>query len=133
MGILSTIFGAGSAAVTEPLNAVGSIVKTVFGDKGEKLTHEEVMARIQQQPMMVQAEINKVEAAHRSTFVAGWRPFIGWVCGLGIAQAFLVAPWGVTFGFVVPQIPLDRMMELVLAMLGLGALRTIEKVQGRAK
>jgi hypothetical protein len=133
MGILSKIFGASTAAVTEPINAVGSIVKTIFGDKGEKLTHEEVMARIQQNPMMVQAEINKVEAGHRSTFVAGWRPFIGWVCGIGLAQAFLIAPWMDTFGRIAPSIPLDRLMELVIAMLGLAAYRTVEKLAGRAK
>ena len=76
MGIFSGLFGETAAA---PITAIGNIVTGIFGDKGEKLTHEEVMARIALQPTLVQTEINKVEAQHRSPFVAGWRPAIGWV------------------------------------------------------
>lgn len=130
MGILSKIIG-GSAA--EPIEAVGKVLTSVFGDKGEKLSHDEVMARIAQAPQMVQAEINKVEAGHRSLFVAGWRPFIGWVCGLGLAYAFLIDPILTRYGAVGPALPMDYIMKLVWALLGLGAYRTAEKIQGRAK
>jgi hypothetical protein len=85
-----------------------------------------------------QAEINKTEAAHSSIFVAGWRPYIGWVCGMAIAWAFLVAPmlsWllpvlGVVA--VVPPLQTEFLLELVFAMLGLGGLRTFEKLKGVA-
>ena len=91
------------------------------------------------QALLGQLEINKVEAAHKSIFVAGWRPFIGWVCGAGIAWAFIgqpIANWAVeAFGLGVPLpiIPTDNLMELVLAMLGMGGLRTFEKLRGVAR
>lgn len=86
--------------------------------------------------LQAQMEINKIEAAHKSIFVAGWRPFIGWVCGLGIFWAFIgqpLAAWLATaFGAEVmpPPINSDRLYELVLAMLGIGGLRTFEKLKG---
>lgn len=88
-----------------------------------------------------QMEINKVEAAHRSIFVAGWRPFIGWCCGVGIVWAFVgqpVATWCIVAfepeGIKnVPQINTDHLFELVLAMLGIGGFRTYEKFKGVAK
>ena len=85
-----------------------------------------------------QTEINKIEASHQSIFVSGWRPYIGWVCGMAIAWAFLVAPmlsWllpvmGVVA--VVPPLQTEFLLELVFAMLGLGGLRTFEKLKGVA-
>jgi len=85
-----------------------------------------------------QTEINKIEAGHTSIFVSGWRPYIGWVCGMAIAWAFLVAPmlsWllpvmGVVA--VVPPLQTEFLLELVFAMLGLGGLRTFEKLKGVA-
>jgi len=130
MSFLSRILG---SATAEPIQAVGAIVRGVWGDKGEKLTHDEVMAKIAQNPMLAQTEINKVEAGHRSLFVSGWRPFIGWVCGIGLANSFLIAPYFGYFGEALPEVPTDIMLELVLAMLGLGALRTVEKLNGRSK
>lgn len=89
---------------------------------------------------MAQARINLAEAKHKSVFVAGWRPFIGWVCGLGIAWAFIgqpVAIWAVsTFSETpvdLPVINTDGLYQLVLAMLGMGGLRTFEKVKGVAR
>lgn len=85
-----------------------------------------------------QASINQVEAGHQSIFVSGWRPFIGWVCGAGLAWAFLLAPmlaWllpvaGVAT--VLPALQMEYLLELVVAMLGLGALRSFEKMRGVA-
>jgi hypothetical protein len=85
-----------------------------------------------------QAATNQVEAGHASIFVAGWRPFIGWVCGAGLAWAFLLAPmmaWilpAVGVVAVMPVLQIDYLMELIVAMLGLGALRSFEKVRGVA-
>lgn len=87
-----------------------------------------------------QTDINKVEAAHASIFVAGWRPFIGWVCGLGIASYFLPKHiLGAVFytmaclhaGTALPYaIDATGLMELVFGLLGLGTLRTAEKMKG---
>lgn len=83
-----------------------------------------------------QADVNKAEAASNSIFVAGWRPFIGWVCGSGLATQFVLAPlvtWiaallkhPVTF----PSLDMGTLMTLLLGMLGLGTMRTFEKVNG---
>ena len=132
MGFLSNLFGTGQAVAG--VTAVGTIVDNLFTSKDEKLTHEEVRIRLAQQPDMAQIELNKIEAAHRNIFVAGWRPFIGWVCGIGLVNMFLINPWLQWLTSAPgPNLPKDIIMELVFALLGLGTLRTIEKIQGKAK
>jgi hypothetical protein len=85
-----------------------------------------------------QMEINKVEAASSSIFVSGWRPSIGWICGAGFAVQFVIGPlaeWGAALaGHPVkfPQMDTGTMMPLLLGMLGLGGLRTAEKLQDKA-
>ena len=79
-----------------------------------------------------QTAINLAEAQHSSMFVAGWRPFVGWVCGLGCAYAFLLKPLlGTAFvaaGWPLPPaIDTAEMIGLLTGMLGFGGLRTIEK------
>ncbi len=132
MGILSKIFG-GDQAVAG-ITAVGTIVDNLFTSKDEKLTHEEVRIRLAQAPDMAQIELNKIEAQHRSIFVAGWRPFLGWVGGLGLANMFLINPWIQWLtGQAGPVLPEGVIMELVVALLGLVTLRTMEKICGKAK
>ena len=87
-----------------------------------------------------QADINRQEAAHDSLFVAGWRPFIGWTCGLGVFWQFVGLPLAsfaiVTFSddkIALPSIPAESLFELVFAMLGMGGLRTFEKLKGKAR
>ncbi len=141
MGILSKLLGNTAAA---PITAIGNIVTGIFGDKGEKLTHEEVMARIALQPALVQTEINKVEAGHRSVWVAGWRPGIGWVCALSLfffyVPQYVLATYIwikliVANEWVMVPYPVDNagVMELVLAMLGMATIRSVEKLKGRTK
>ena len=82
-----------------------------------------------------QIEINKAEAASTNWFVAGWRPFIGWVGGVALAYQFVIQPfiiWGVELaGKQITPPTLDTVMlfNLVLAMLGLGGMRMFEKVK----
>ena len=134
MGFLSKIFGGNAGAAVSGITAVGNVLDGLFTSEDEKLSHEEVRIRLAQQPDLAQIELNKVEAQHRNMFVAGWRPFIGWVCGVGLINMFLVNPW---IQWITtrpgPNLPKDIIMELVFALLGLGTLRTIEKIQGRAK
>ena len=86
--------------------------------------------------MLAQTRINEAEAAHKSIFVAGWRPFIGWVCGAGICWSMVVSPifqWAINMfgaGSELPTVDTSYLMELVTAMLGMSGLRTFEKMKG---
>lgn len=127
--------------VTALLPIFGEVLDRVIPDKAKaeqaKLEMQAKVLDAMNQGALAQLEVNKVEAGHRSIFVAGWRPFIGWTCGAGLAWAFVgqpVANWVIgTFGVKVaalPVLPIDGLTELVFAMLGIGALRTFEKVKG---
>ena len=83
-----------------------------------------------------QLEVNKTEAAHKNLFVAGWRPAVGWTCCLAMASNFLVIPMA-NFALAladsavsIPLIELSTMMPVLMGMLGLGAMRTVEKSKG---
>jgi hypothetical protein len=136
--VLGKILGGG---VAEPIEAIGGVLDKLFTSDEERLDKQAVLARLAQRPGELQAAINKIEARHRSIFVAGWRPFIGWVCGAGIAWAYIgqplfewvVAIWWPDRGIVPPVIVTDHLFELVVAMLGMGGLRTLEKFGGRTK
>jgi hypothetical protein len=88
--------------------------------------------------MVAQTDINKVEAASSSMFVAGWRPFVGWVGGFGLAYAAILEPilrliatlWGYTGEF--PVIDTTITMQILFGLLGLGAMRSYDKVKGVA-
>jgi hypothetical protein len=88
---------------------------------------------------LAQLEINKQEAAHRSIFVAGWRPFIGWSCGIALAWTYVVVP---VLQFVLaqtghlvdlPAMDMSQMMPVLMGILGLGGLRTFEKFKKVSK
>lgn len=133
MGILSSLFSGGSA-VAQPIEAIGNIIDSVFTSDEERAQGELLKQKLAMQPSMMQAEIMKVQANHRSTFVAGARPFLMWVCGLGFLFAFVINPvlqW-IAPELGSPELPLDAMLELTLAMLGLAGLRTVEKLNGKA-
>ena len=132
MSWFTKLFSVGAA---EPINAVGNVLDNLFTSDEEVLTLEVVKQRLSQQPALAQAEIMKVQAQHRSAFVAGARPFLMWVCGIGFLFAFVINPllqWLLP-DIGAPELPLDVMMELTLAMLGLAGLRTVEKRNGVAK
>lgn len=79
-----------------------------------------------------QMEVNKIEAAHKSLFVAGWRPFIGWVCGLGLAYNVILSPF-LDIWFAVPKVDTSALYPVLLGMLGIGGMRTVEKIKGVAR
>jgi hypothetical protein len=86
-----------------------------------------------------QLEVNKAEAASGSIFKGGWRPFIGWVCGAAFAYHFILQPmimFGVAVaGVTIPDLPefdMATLMPVLMGMLGLGGLRTVEKLQGKS-
>ena len=84
----------------------------------------------------LQAEINKIEAQHRTIFVAGWRPFIGWVCGFALAYNFILRDllvWFIGPEQVPPALQMEHLMTVLIGMLGLGGMRTFEKFKDKAK
>jgi len=121
------------------LEPATKILDKVIEDKDQKnaLAHEiaTMAERHAQELAKGQLEVNKAEAAHKSLFVAGWRPFIGWICGVAMLANFLLIPMA---NFIldlsgstntIPLIELETMMPVLMGMLGLGAMRSYEKVK----
>jgi len=83
-----------------------------------------------------QMDINKVEASNANLFVSGWRPFIGWTCGLGMFGNFITIPFAnfalalLDIEITIPLVPLETMMPVLMGILGLGAMRTYENKTG---
>lgn len=104
----------------------------------ELLTKGDFAQNAELQLALAQLGVNKAEAESAGMFKGGWRPFIGWVCAGALALQFVAGPlaqWGgAAVGHPLPPLPtLDGMLwELLFGMLGLGTLRTVEKVKGRA-
>jgi hypothetical protein len=129
--------------VTALLPALGTLVDRLIPDRAAadkaKAEMELHLVQAANAAAMAQVEVNKIEAAHSSVFVAGWRPSIGWVCAAALAWAFVLAPvasWALLVSGVkaeLPAIQFDHLFELVLAMLGIGGLRTFEKLRGVAR
>jgi len=125
------------------ISVVSSVLDRVIPDKNakEKAAQEIEKALIDNaaQLNLAQAETNKVEASHRSVWVAGWRPCLGWVAALGFAWVFVLQPliiWMITLYGVnvpLPNFQTDALLELTFAMLGLAGLRTYEKQKGISK
>jgi hypothetical protein len=128
------------------------LIDKIFPDKTQAEQAKAALALAQQQGQLqeeqaawdnarAQLEVNKQEAASTSLFVAGWRPFIGWVCGGAFAWSFVLQPFAAFWvkvadgGFDVralPSLDTSAMMPVLLGMLGLGGLRTVEKIRGAA-
>lgn len=128
------------------LNPIGGIVDGLAKGLDELFTSDEEreaaklkLATLMQQPHILQAVANIEGAKHRSVFVAGWRPAIGWVAALGLGYQFLILPFaGLINAYLklpaeLPQLQAEQLMTLVLSLLGLGGMRTFEKYKGAAK
>lgn len=133
------------------LNLVGAgpIAQGLFGLVDSLFTSDEERAKarlklleLEKSGELAQLKVNLKEAEHTSLFVAGWRPFIGWVCGFAFAWTFLFYPM-LTFGVValgvpislhlIPTLDLSDMTPVLMGMLGLGAMRSWEKREGVAR
>lgn len=132
-GFFGKLVGSGVGTLAKD---VAEVVNTFVETDEEKKAAEILLMKVQQEPDKWQAEINKIEAGHRTIFVAGWRPFIGWICGIGLGMHFVAFPlleWSTDlFGtkIVAPVVEWQVLMTLVLSLLGLGATRTYEKAKG---
>ena len=130
--------------VSSLIPSVTGILDKVIEDKDQKAQLDHEIATMSdnhaQQALMGQLEINKAEAASGSLFKCGWRPFIGWVCGVAFAYHFVLQPlivFGVTAAGVdipaLPEFDMGSLMTVMMGMLGLGGLRSYEKKQGITK
>lgn len=128
----------GLPIIGDIINAAKDIISEVVVDKDKK---RELDVRLQElademdaryhEEVMGQIEVNKIEAGHRSIFVAGWRPFIGWVGGASLAWTFILSPMLVqVFELKALEIDTAALIQIVLALLGIGAMRSFDKVKG---
>ena len=126
MGFLSKLIGGG---ITETAKGLAGVVNQFMETPDEKHAAEIVNRKLQARPDELQAEINRIEAGHRSLFVAGWRPAVGWICVFALGWGWIIAPvvqfiWP---GRELPAIEIGQAISLIMAMLGMGALRSYEK------
>jgi len=100
-------------------------------DVKAKLSHEisTIAERHAQELAKGQLEVNKVEAAHKNMFVAGWRPAIGWICGFALMYSTILSPI-LGIWYTVPPVDSSLLTTVLMGMLGLGAMRTVEKTKG---
>lgn len=139
MNILGFLAGGGGQAVATPMEAIGNVFDKLFTSDEEKAAAAAVLEKLKQRPAELQVELNKIEAAHRSIFVAGWRPAVGWICAAAVGWAYIGHPifmWAAALwspGLQPPAIHTDSLFELVLAMLGMAGLRSFEKTAGKTK
>ena len=113
------------------IGPVSGLLDKFIEDKDQKnaLAHEiaTMSERHAHEALKGQLEINKVEAAHKSLFVAGWRPAIGWVCMLGLLYNTIIANV-LSIWIEVPEVDTTLLVPVMMGMLGLGAMRSNEKV-----
>ena len=132
------------SVLTSLVGPVTGLLDKFIEDKDQKaaLAHEiaTMGEKHSQEALLAQLEINKAEAASGSLFKGGWRPFVGWVCGIALLYHFILSPlilFGVTLtGVDIPPIPefdMGSLMTVLMGMLGLGGLRTYEKQKGITK
>ena len=126
------------------IGPVTGILDKVIEDKDQKakLAHElATMAdKLSHEQQLAQIEVNKAEAASGSLFKGGWRPFIGWVCGVAFCYHFVVQPIIIfvvaLVGVNIPDLPnfnMNTLLTVLGGMLGIGGLRTYEKQKGLTK
>lgn len=126
----------GIPIIGDVIDAVKDIVSEVVVDKDKakeinvrlREIEDQAQARLDAQ-LQGQIETNKIEAGHGSIFVAGWRPAIGWVGAIALGYSFIIAPF-LGIWLKVPDLQYDYLLQIVLAMLGVGAMRSFEKVKG---
>lgn len=128
--------------VTALLDIGGKVIDRLWPDPTQAAQAKLELFKLQQSGELAQItgqmDINKTEAASTSVFVSGWRPAIGWICGAALAYQYIIRPfvsWGViAAGHPLPPMPGldDNLWQLLLGMLGLGGLRTFEKINNVA-
>lgn len=123
--------------------AVGKLVDHYFPDAQKAAEFKLEVYKSLQASDLAQIAVNQAEASSSNMFVAGWRPFIGWVCGSSLAYQYVFLPISIYVATLVneryatillnaPKLD-DNLWQLLIAMLGMGALRSFDKYQGVTK
>ena len=120
-GLISPIAGLVSEFIEDKdkVNEIAYKLSTLAGDRHQSL-------------MIAQLEVAKAQAEHKSLFVAGARPAIMWICGLGLGYNVLVHPI-MDIWFDMPEVSVELLYPTLMGMLGLGTIRGIEKIKGVAR
>ena len=135
LGIISGLLGGKNGA----LKQIAGVIDDLHTSEEEKLDKKILMQRIQQKLAEKQLDVNAKEAGHRSVFVSGWRPFIGWCGGVALAFEFILSPcieWYSKFAglnLTAPEIQTGPLLAIVTSMLGVAGLRSFEKAKGLTK
>jgi len=117
----------------------GKVLDKFIQDKDLKAKLQHEMDMQLHNANLAQIDVNKAEAASGSIFKGGWRPFVGWVCGVAMLYHFLLQPIivftlsaaGITFDL--PEFDMGSLMTILMGLLGLGGLRSFEKHKGITK
>jgi len=113
------------------IGPVSGLLDKVITDKDQaaKLAHEiaTMGEKHAQEQVMAQLEILKADAKG-NWFQASWRPLIGWICGISLGINYMIAPIAMGFGVEIPQADMSVMMPLLLGMLGIGGMRSFDKL-----
>ena len=121
------------------IEPVSQILDKFIADKDLKLKLQHELNQELHKANMAQIEVNKVEAQHRTVFVAGWRPFTGWICASALAYHFILEPVLIfilalqNIQLTLPTFDMGSLLTVLMGMLGLGGLRTYEKAKGITK
>jgi len=120
------------------LDVVGKIIDKVAGHVDKFTLDKEQKAQLIQEINKAQIEVNKIEAGQTNLFVSGWRPFVGWTCGIALCYHFVLQPF---LMFVLsstgnpmelPVFDMSTLTTVLLGMLGLGGMRSLEKIKKSA-
>ena len=141
MGFLAAIAGLGG--ISDIMGSIGGLAKNIRSaitgevSPEKKAEINKQLIELESAAALGQMKINEEEAKHKSVFVAGWRPYIGWICGTGLLYHFLASPtieWIVKImgleNITRPDIDIKDLIVILTGMLGLGGLRTYEKFKG---
>ena len=130
MGIFSKV---AAGTVEGIMGGAAKLIDAITTDKKEKGEILQVLTK-------AQTDLNQIEAGHRTVFVAGWRPFIGWVCGFALLYNYIVKDllnYVIVINYpkleLLPSLQMEHLMTILGGMLGLGTLRTFEKLFNKTK
>lgn len=137
--------GINPLVATKALDSAVAIIDELFTTKEEKATARMALYELEQRGVFAQIAVNTEEAKSANMFVAGWRPAIGWVCGTAFAANYIVLPLIQTVAIYysaftgeyvdlggLPTLNMAEMMPVLMGMLGIGTLRTYEKLNNKA-
>ena len=125
--------------IGQVIEVADKVLGKFIPDKNLKMKLQKEMTMAFHDANLAQIQLNKQEAAHKNIFVAGWRPFVGWICGVALAYHFILSPIIETILIVsglkidLPSFEFSQLSSILMGMLGLGGLRTYEKIKDKVK